>query len=210
MGLRRTIATAVLAAVAFGGAARAEDNPRGEVLFDLCSQCHGSAAEGNRVFLAPAIAGLSEWYVVAQLRKFRGGQRGTHFDDLSGMRMRPMSLTLRSEADVEFVARYVAALPPTNPEPQVEGGDAARGETHYALCGSCHGMKGEGSQPLNAPRLAHSSDWYLVSQLQKFKDGVLGANPEDPIAIMMRPMALVLPDEQALKDVVAYITTLSE
>ena len=210
MGLRGTIATAVLVAVGFGSAAIAAENERGAVLFDLCSSCHGPEAGGNRMYLAPSIAGLGEWYIVAQLKKFQNGPRGTHFDDLAGMRMRPMSKTLRSDADVEAIARYIAALPPSNPEPQVEGGDAARGQVHYAVCGSCHGVKGEGNQALNAPRLAHANDWYLVSQLQKFKDGVLGTDPRDPIAIMMRPMALILPDEQALKDVVAYITTLSE
>jgi cytochrome c oxidase subunit 2 len=210
---RRVAAFAVLMAVGLVGApaspAGAQDS-RGEALFDLCAQCHGAAGEGNQLFLAPSIAGMSEWYVLAQLRKFRSGARGTHFDDLSGMRMRPMSLTLRSEADVEVVAKYVASLPPVKPAPVVAGGDPAKGQTAYALCTSCHGAKGEGLEPLNGSPLAYTSDWYLLSQLEKFKSGVRGSDPRDPIAIMMRPMALTLVDEQAMKDVVAYITTLAE
>lgn len=207
---KRLAACAVLIAAALAASPAAAQNPRGEALFDLCAQCHGTAAEGNRTFLAPSIAGLPEWYVLAQLNKFRSGARGTHFDDLSGMRMRPMSLTLRSEDDVLAVASYVSAMPPVDPTPEVTGGDPAKGQVSYALCVSCHGAQGEGLEALNGPPLAHTSDWYLVSQLEKFKAGVRGSDPRDPIAIMMRPMALTLPDEQAIKDVVAYITTLAE
>ena len=210
---RRLVAIAALIVGAFGVAtppAFAQDNERGEALFDLCSSCHGPDGGGNRAFLAPAIAGMSEWYVAAQLAKFRSGLRGTHFDDLAGMRMRPMSLTLPTDADVDVIAKYVAALPPTNPAPEVSGGDAAKGKVLYATCASCHGAAGEGMQQINGPPLIHTSDWYLVKQLNNFKLGIRGSNPKDPISIMMRPMALTLPDEQAVKDVVAYITTLSK
>ena len=96
----------------------AQDLARGEELFDLCAQCHAADGGGNRLFLAPAISGMAEWALLAQLKKFRDGQRGTHFDDISGMRMRPMALTLRSDEDVAAVAAYVASLPDTNPEPE--------------------------------------------------------------------------------------------
>ncbi len=183
---------------------------RGEALFDLCASCHGANAGGNQAFLAPAIAGLPSWYIVSQLNKFRTGVRGTHFDDISGMRMRPMALTLRSEADVEAVAAYVSSLPPQQPAPVLTGGDPAKGQATFALCSACHGMNGEGNQPQQAPRLTHGSDWYLLEQLKKFKAGIRGADPRDPFSMMMRPMALTLADEQAMKDVVAYIMTLSE
>ena len=68
--------------------ASAQDAARGEELFTLCAQCHGENGAGNPVALAPAIAGLPEWFVTGQLQKFRSGGRGTHFDDISGMRMR--------------------------------------------------------------------------------------------------------------------------
>ena len=51
---------------------------------------------------------------------------------------------------------------------------------------------------------------YLEKELQKFKDGVRGGDPQDIYAVMMRPMAIALADEQAMKDVVAYIETLSK
>ena len=194
MSFRKTAAVGVALAwaLATGGPASAQDD-RGKVLFDLCTQCHGETGAGDRL---------------AQLGKFRSGVRGTHFDDIPGMRMRPMSLTLRTEEDVKAVAAYVASLPPTKPEPLVEGGDAKRGETLYATCKVCHGEKGEGNEKLFAPSLVHSGDWYVLSSLQRFKSGARGSNPLDQTGIMMRPMAMTLADEQALKDVVAYVTKL--
>ena len=40
-------------------------------LFQLCSACHGPQGHGNRELMAPAIAGLPEWYVVNQLKKLK-------------------------------------------------------------------------------------------------------------------------------------------
>jgi cytochrome c oxidase subunit 2 len=136
--------------------------------------------------------------------------RGAHPDDIAGLRMRPMSRYLRGEAQVKLVAAYVASLPPVKPEPRVAGGDASRGQAAYVLCTSCHGVKGEGMQALNGPPLAHLNDWYLLSQLQKYKSGLRGANTKDAEGILMRPMSMTLADEQAMKDVVAYIQTLAE
>lgn len=184
------------------------DLARGEQLWDLCASCHGLEGGGNRQFLAPAIAGMSEWYVLSQLQKFRAGLRGTHFDDVGGMRMRPMSMTLASEEDVEAVAAYVASLPPTAPPPELTGGDPARGEQLYATCLACHGANGEGVEQQKGGPLVQVSDWYLLEQLRKFKLGIRGGNLQDPFAVMMRPMAIALVDEQAMKDVIAYIGTL--
>jgi len=66
-----------------------------------------------------------------------------------------------------------------------------------------------GNPLLNSPRLAGMSDWYMVIQLQKFRSGLRGDHPEDIYGLQMVPFATLLPDEQALVDVVAYINTLS-
>jgi len=190
--------------------AAAEENARGKALFDFCSTCHGIAGEGNPAVQAPAIAGLPQWYVEAQLRKFKTGARGTHPDDSAGMRMRPMSLYLTHDEDIAPVAAYVASLPRRKPEPTLSGGDAARGQGLYATCAACHGPAAVGNQPMNAPPLAGSNDWYLLAQLTKFKAGIRGANPQDATGALMRPMAMTLADEQAMKDVIAYIMTLLE
>ena len=196
-----------LAALVAAPLASAADDP-GPQLFQLCVQCHGPDAGGNPMALAPAIAGMDEWYLKAQLTKFRSGARGTHFDDVAGMRMRPMAMSLLSDENVAAVAAYVSSLPRTHPQPTL-GGDAARGKDLYAPCAACHGPDGAGIQALNGAPLRASTDWYLLRQLQNFRAGIRGTNPQDTSGALMRPMSLTLPDEQAMKDVVAYITTLS-
>jgi cytochrome c oxidase subunit 2 len=201
---------ALLVASSFATSAAAEDPKSGAVLYELCQHCHGEHGEGSRLALAPAIAGLEVWYVEAQLGYFRNGGRGDHPQDIPGLRMRPMSRSLRDDADVKAVAEYVASLPPQSPAPMLEGGDATKGQQLYTLCQQCHGPQGEGNQAFNAPRLKHSSDWYLASALERYKAGIRGANPKNPNGIMMRGMAMSLADDQAIKDVVAYISTLGK
>ena len=207
------VTIAALAALALSlaaGTASAEDNARGESLFNLCIQCHGEAGQGMPLALAPAIAGLGEWYVTAQLNNFKGGLRGLHPDDRGGLRMYPMSLSLRSDEDIEAVSAYVAGLPRANPPTSVEGGDAAKGAASWATCAACHGPDGAGNQTMFAPQLTGGSDWYLVESLKKYKSGVRGNNPANANAVMMRGMANVLADDQAIKDVVAHIMTLGK
>ncbi len=208
--MRWTLAAAALAALVIAPLSPASaENERGEALFDLCTQCHGEQGQGKELFLAPAIAGMGEWYVTSQLEMFRAGARGLHHEDVGGMRMVPMSRYLRDDADVKAVAAYVAALPKTSPTPVVHDGDAAKGEAAYALCAACHGADGKGNQQMNAPRLAGTSDWYLLNALQKYKAGTRGSNPANATAMLMRGMAMSLADEQAMKDIIAHINTLS-
>jgi cytochrome c553 len=107
------------------------------------------------------------------------------------------------------VASYVAGLPRVHPQATLPGGDATRGQTLYAPCVACHGPDGAGIQALNGAPLRASSDWYLLRQLQNFRSGIRGTNPLDTSGALMRPMSMTLPDEQALLDVIAYITTLA-
>ena len=88
------------------------------------------------------------------------------------------------------------------------GGDAARGKTLFTPCSACHGPDGAGKEQVKAPPLNHASDWYLLAQLKKFKEGIRGGTPADIEGAQMRPMATALTDEQAMKDVVAHIATL--
>jgi len=198
----------LLAAVPLAASAESAGE-RGDQLFQLCAQCHGPDGGGNPLALAPAIAGMDAWYLKAQLEKFRSGLRGRHPDDVAGMRMRPMAMSLMRDEDVATVAAYVAALPRVAPAPTVAGGDAARGQALYAPCMACHGPDGAGIQLVDGAPLRAASDWYLLKQLANFRAGIRGSDPADPAAMRMRPMSLVLTDEQAMRDVVAYITTLS-
>jgi cytochrome c oxidase subunit 2 len=89
------------------------------------------------------------------------------------------------------------------------GGDAANGAKLFVTCTACHGPEAAGNEQLHAPPLTVQQDWYLDRQLHKFKAGIRGSNPKDQWGQTMRPMAQTLPDDQAIKDVVAHIQTLS-
>ena len=56
--------------------------------------------------------------------------------------------------------------------------------------------------------LAARSDWYLVTQLSNYKQGLRGADERDTFGAQMRAVAITLADDQAIHDVVAYINTL--
>jgi cytochrome c553 len=207
-----TIKHLLLLAVAlvFATAPAFSDDGRGEELFELCVQCHGPNGGGDPVALAPPIAGLSDWYIKEQLTKFRDGIRGKHPDDVGGLRMYPMSLSLGDDADLEAVTAYAAGLQPAPPQATLEGGDAAKGKVLYTPCIACHGAQAEGKKELGGPNLWVSADWYMLKQLHNFKAGIRGADPRDATGMRMRPMSMILADEQAMKDVIAYILTLQQ
>lgn len=208
IAITATILAAATAGV--GGTAAADDHARGEALYALCAQCHGSEGQGSKLAEAPAISGLPQYYIENQVKKFQNRQRGEHPDDIHGLRMAPMARWIRSDEDLSAVAAYVVSLPDVKPEPLLEGGDAARGKDLYTTCAVCHGADGMGNEQMQSPSLKYANDWYLYRTLEKFRSGVRGANPADATGAMMRPMAMTLPDEQALKDVIAYIQTLSD
>lgn len=180
---------------------------RGRELFQNCAPCHQPDGSGNSDIGAPNIAGMKSWYVEEELQKFRTGARGKHFSDVEGMRMRPIALSLGSDDDVKLVAAYVETMPAVR-HPQSLPGDAQAGAALFATCAACHGDNGAGNKDLKAPPLAGMNDWYLATELRKFRGGVRGANSLDREGRLMRPMAQTLADEDAIRNVIAYIGTL--
>ena len=106
--------------------------------------------------------------------------------------------------------QWLAAQPTYRELVAAAPGDPARGQQLYAVCSACHGVQGEGNQAMNAPKLAGQDGWYLRRQLEYYKSGVRGTHPEDTFGRQMAPMAATLTDEQAVRDVIAYIETLPE
>jgi cytochrome c553 len=87
-----------------------EGNPTtGQAMFTLCVACHGTKGEGNEAVKAPPLAGQDDWYVAAQLRKFRAGVRGTVQGDPVGPIMQAMSMTIPAE-NIDHLAAYVHSL----------------------------------------------------------------------------------------------------
>lgn len=175
--------------------------------FSYCLTCHGAQGNGNPAIQAPKIAGMEPWYVRKQLEQFRAGVRGTSPLDHTGQEMRPIAAALAEPAEIDGAVRYAAAFKPKAP-PVTVTGDHERGRTLYEICAACHGARGEGNSALHAPALANQSDWYLVTQLERYRSGARGFSADDIAGAQMRVIAVSLPDSNAITDVVAFINTL--
>jgi len=187
--------------------ATAQDVDHGKVDYKLCASCHGFRGEGNQLVNAPALAGQEAWYLDRQIQNFRAGIRGSAPGDTYGNTMALMTKGLDSDEKIADIVAYIGTLPAADPESTIEGSVDA-GAERYAACAACHGQNAEGNEVLNAPALTSIDDWYQLRQLQAFKDGIRGAHAEDTYGQQMRPMASTLSDEQAMRDVVAYIRSL--
>ena len=175
--------------------------------FDYCLLCHGANANGNYGIRAPKISGMEPWYLARQLENFASGARGVPPEDTSGHEMRPVGWRVKTEGTLEGAVKFIGSLESRRPAPTVKG-DVTHGKSLYASCTPCHGAKGEGNQGLQAPALAARSDWYLVTQLANYRQGLRGTDARDIYGAQMRAVVSTLPDEKAVVDVVAYINTL--
>ena len=99
------ISTAEPASVSVTGSSE-----NGRTLYGVCASCHGADGAGNKALNAPRISGQKAWYVARQLANFKSGIRGSHEKDIYGQQMRPMALTLTSDAAINNVAAYIATL----------------------------------------------------------------------------------------------------
>ncbi len=86
--------------------------------------------------------------------------------------------------------------------------DVAKGKASFAICSACHGQSAEGNEAMGAPKLAGQSSWYLVTQLENFKEGIRGSHEDDTWGQTMMPMAMTLATDDDIENVVAYIGTL--
>lgn len=82
----------------------------GRGLYSGCTSCHGSQAEGFDQLGAPRLAGQHDWYLKAQLLKFRAGQRGSHADDKLGQQMAAMAKAIRDESAIDTLVRHIGSL----------------------------------------------------------------------------------------------------
>lgn len=98
-----TLADAKAAATIEGDAAA------GKGLYATCAACHGAQGEGNPAMNAPRLAGMSDFYLVNQLKTFRSGARGANADDAYGKTMAPMARML-DDAGIANVVAYINTL----------------------------------------------------------------------------------------------------
>ena len=173
-----------------------------------CAVCHGVELRGNFLLDAPNLSVLPPWYVQRQLEGYKSGLRApAGSPDLLGREMQPMAAALDADG-IRAAVAYVDDVPEYAPPPTVQG-DAARGEGLHRTCIACHGERGQGNESLSSPPLVGQSDWYLVRQLQNYRSGVRGGVPGDLWGVQMRAAAAVLQSDADIRDLVAYINSLS-
>jgi len=189
--------------------ALAADPGAGQALYATCAVCHGAQAQGNKALGAPRLNHLAPFYLQAQLLKFKRGLRGGDGSTSRAQQMAPMAMTLVDEQAVADISAYIARLDSAPPVASLVGDAVLGGDYFNQFCGACHGPGAEGNEALNSPRLVGSEDWYLMAQLQAFRSGERGKHADDRTGRQMRAMAGLLPNDEALADVVAFINSLS-
>ncbi len=181
---------------------------QGTVYQRVCMACHGDKGQGNRQLRSPSIAGLPDWYVVLQLEKFRNRFRGSHDKDLSGAQMQAIAMSL-SEGQMKEVAEEISKMP-LHATQNTLNGDAQKGMgVYHDHCMACHRYNGSGEVAFRSGQLVGLQDWYMLEQLEKFREGVRGVNREDDDGLRMREIASRLRD-QDLANVLAYVAQLAE
>lgn len=180
----------------------------GNIYQRVCLACHGDKGQGNPQLRTPSIAGLPDWYVMAQLVKFRSRLRGGHEKDLTGIQMHAIAMSL-NEAQMKEAAVVIAKMPLHATKNTLKG-DAAKGMFVYMdQCMACHRYNGSGEVAFRSGQLVGLQDWYMLSQLEKFRSGVRGSDRKDEDGLRMREIASRLNDRD-LTDVLAYVAQLAE
>ncbi|MGI9250434.1 MAG: c-type cytochrome [Pseudohongiellaceae bacterium] len=180
----------------------------GQALYAVCATCHGAAGEGMQALNGPKLSGQQAWYIERQLRYFKDRVRGGEAGDTNGMMMASMVATLADDQAIRDVAAYITTLPDT-PAPATVTGNIANGRLIYQRnCAACHLDDASGTWYTDAPRLRGMSDWYFVSQINSFSDGIRGRHPDDDYGEQMVGMASAMADQQEIEDVAAYINSL--
>jgi cytochrome c oxidase subunit 2 len=139
---------------------------------------------------------------------FKHGSRGVKDQDVNGKIMASMVATLSGDRDIDNVTAYIQTFSDVSPEKTVKGNASNGKDLYMSTCAACHGLNGLGVESTKAPRLQSMSDWYLVTQLHHFRDGIRGAHSNDLYGQQMSSVASFLTKEQMINDLVAYIGTL--
>ena len=98
-------------------------------------------------------------------------------------------------ASVALAGAFLSIIASAQAVAPVKPGDATAGQTKAAVCGACHGIDGNSSDP-QYPRLAGQQASYIVRQLELFKSG----QRQNPIMLgMATPLS-----PQDMADIAAY------
>lgn len=86
--------------------------------------------------------------------------------------------------------------------------DLAAGETLWKFCAFCHNADGFGQERSEAPKLAGDQAWYTERQLSNFRNRIRGDHPEDMTGLQMIVYSVPLVNDQAIRDMAAFIETM--
>lgn len=204
----KVISDEAIKAVAAAKAGQQGNAAAGNVYQQICLACHGDKGQGNLQLKSPSIAGLPDWYVIAQLKKFKSRLRGGHEKDLTGGQMQAIAMSL-SEEQMKAAAATITKMPLHATKNTIKG-DAAKGMYIYMdFCMACHRYNGSGEVALRSGQLVGLQDWYMLGQLEKFRAGIRGTDRKDEDGLRMRESASRL-REKDMADVLAYVAQLAE
>ena len=80
-------------------------------------------ATGEIAFGSPPLVGQQAWYIMAQIGKFKNGQRGTVKGDVNGAKMVLSSNFIEDEQMLRDITAYILSLNP-RPEPPAPSNDS--------------------------------------------------------------------------------------
>ena len=75
-----------------------------------CGICHGANGQGIQAMNAPRLAGMSDWYLLTQLKNFKQRIRGAHADDKYSDQMALMAATLADDQVTNDLVAYINSL----------------------------------------------------------------------------------------------------
>ncbi|CAG8868703.1 Cytochrome c4 [Pseudomonas fluorescens] len=154
-----------------------------------CLGCHGPDGKGVAAAGFPRLAGLPAGYLNKQLHDFRDGNRKHAI-------MEPLAKAL-SDAEIEAVSAMLANMP-ADPAPALRRQQMSTGPSEkMALygdwsrqipgCVQCHGLGGGGVGE-HFPPLAGQPASYLAAQLNAWRDGSRGNDPDQMMAGVAKAM----------------------
>lgn len=82
-----------------------------ELFYERCMECHRYNGSGEMVFGSPPLTGRQGWYLLAQLKKFKGLHRGAAKGDEKGAKMVEMATKfIEDEQTMKNLVGYILTL----------------------------------------------------------------------------------------------------
>ncbi len=180
------------------------DIQHGAELYKKCALCHGQFAQGIIGGLYPRLAGMPEYYLLEQIKKYQEGNRS---DDFSIAMLEVGGMKDLDEKKAKDLAAFLAAIdldkhyPLTIPKP-IQGNPEKGKELFNEDCKTCHGKKANGKKKKGSPPLAGQYTEYLIRETEFFKakHRYHDNDPEDETFDEYT--------QQQLYDIFAYIATI--